>query len=76
MLRPVEEACLDTDSVKCTSLLEKIEPLKVGFCHRVYTVTRGICTCAVTRISNVQWKLLIWALKNDYTADTYLRFKQ
>ena len=35
MLRPVEEACLDSDSVKCTSILEKIEPLKVGFCHHV-----------------------------------------
>ena len=63
MLRPVEKACLDTDSVKCTSILEKIEPLKVGFCHCVYTVTRGICMCEVTRISNVQWKLLIGHLK-------------
>ena len=31
MLRPPEEACLDSDSVKCTSVLEKFEPLKVGF---------------------------------------------
>ena len=28
MLRPLEQACLDSDSVKC---LEKFEPFKVGF---------------------------------------------
>ena len=31
MLQPLEEACLDSDSVKCTSTLEKFEPFKVGF---------------------------------------------
>ena len=42
MLRPLEEACLGIDPAPLT--LEKIEPLKVSFYHRVSTVTRRICT--------------------------------
>ena len=32
--------------------------------------------CEVTRISNVWWNPLIWALENEDAADTYLKFKQ